>query len=426
MYGTNTLVQISIIYCMVHMYIFLFFFYEYRCSKRTFRITAVILFLVISAACLWIYFRQGIAAMGQWGVPIASIPTLIFFFAMSRQRNAQFIFIFCFSDTVCIWIELASALIDYAAGGGGIVTLVLRLISFPLLEYVVWRWIRRPFLEMSRVVHKGWAVFAAMTGICYLILVMLSVYPTAIFDRPEDIPLAVMILALIALAYVTIFQVLFEQLHILEAQERQRVLEAQTVIMSQRAEDIRRAEETMRIERHDMRHQLQTVASLVQREDSSAVLDYVCKSQEKLDSIVPKRYCTNPVLDAVLANAATRAEQVGITLELAVALPEELPVDVLELSIVFANALENAIQAVGELPADRRRIVCKSVTRPRFMMEISNPYEGEIAFDQRGIPVTETLGHGIGTRSIVAFAEKYHALFLFRAEDGWFKLQIAI
>lgn len=117
-------------------------------------------------------------------------------------------------------------MIDYAAGGGGIVTFVLRLISFPLLEYVVWRWIRRPFLEMSRMVRKGWAIFAAMTGICYLILVMLSVYPTAIFDRPEDIPLAVMVLALIAMAYVTIFRVLFEQLHILEAQERQRVVQS--------------------------------------------------------------------------------------------------------------------------------------------------------------------------------------------------------
>lgn len=424
--GQTVLVQSSIIYCMVHMYIFLFFFYEYRCSKRTFRITAVMLFLAASAACLWIYYTQGLAAMGQWGVVIASIPTLIFFFAMSRQRNAQFIFIFCFSDTVCIWIELTSALIDYAAGGGGIVTFVLRLIAFPLLEYAVWRWVRRPFLEMSRVVHKGWAMFAAMTGICYLILVMLSVYPTVIFERPEDIPLAVMVLVLIALSYGTIFWVQFEQFCTLKAQEHQRILEAQTVMMSRQMEDTRRTEDAMRIERHDMRHHFQTIAALVQDGDPEAVLDYVGKSQERLDSIAPKRYCNHPVLNAVLTNAAAQAEQIGIVTEIAVILPEEWPVDVLELSIVFANALENAIRAVEALPEDRRRIVCRSVTRPRFMMEISNPYEGEIVFDQRGVPVTKTPGHGIGTRSIVAFAEKYHALFLFRAEDGWFKLQIAI
>ena len=426
MYGTNMLVQISIIYCMVHMYIFLFLFYEYRCSRRTFQITAAILFLVVSVACLWIYFTRGIAAMGQWGVLVASIPTLIFFFVMSRQRNAQFVFIFCFSDTVCMWIELASALIDYAAGGGGIVTFVLRLVSFPLLEYAAWRWLRRPFLEMSRVVRKGWMLFAAMTGICYLILVMLSVYPTAIFDRPEDIPLAVMVLVLIALSYGTIFWVQFEQFCALEAQEHQRILEAQTAMMSRRMEDIRRAEDAMRIERHDMRHHFQTIAAFAQNADSAAVLDYVGKSQERLDSIAPRRYCNRPILDAVLANAASQAEQMGIATKIAVTLPEELPVDVLELSIVFANALENAIQAVGKLPEDRRRIVCKSVTHPRFMMEISNPYTGTITFDKQGFPVAEKRGHGIGTKSIAAFAEKYHALCLFRAENGWFKVQIAI
>lgn len=422
----SILVQISIIYCMVHMYIFLFLFYEYRCSKRTFVILALIVFFVIGAICLWIMFTQGIAAMGQKGVVVGTIPTLLFFFLLARQRNAQFVFIFCLSDTVCMWIELTTALIDYGVGGGGVVTFVLRLAAFPLLEYVVWRWIHRPFLEMSHIVKKGWPLFAALTGVCYLILVLISVYPTTILERPHEIPLAVMVLTLIALAYGTIFQVLFEQLRVLEAQERQRVLEAQTVMMSHRMEDIRHAEEIMRIERHDIRHQFQTVASLAQKGDCSAVLDYIGTSQEKLSAITPKSYCANPILDAVLVNLAAQAEQMGIAMEINIAIPDNLPVNVLELSIVFANALENAIHAVKELPASQQRIICKSVAYPRFMMEISNPYAGKITFDRKGFPVTDKLGHGIGTRSIVAFAEKYDALWYFNAENGWFKLQLTI
>lgn len=426
MTGSNPLTQLSILYCMVHMYIFMFLFYEYRCSRKTFRIAAVIIFFVVSAACMWIFFTQGLAAMGQWGVLIGTVPTLIFFFVMSRQRNAQFIFIFCFSDTVCIWIQLATILIDYAMKGDWLVAFILRLVAFPLLEYVVWRWLRRPFLEISRVVRKGWMLFALLTGISYFILVVLSVYPTMILERPGDMPLATMILALIALVYGTIFHVLFEQLRILAAQERQRVLEAQAIVMSHRIEDMHRAEKIMRIERHDMRHQLQTVASLVQRGDSAAVLDYIGASQERLSFIAPKSYCSNPILDAVLVNAAAQSEQLGIAAEITIALPEELPVGALELSIVFANALENAIQAVRDLPDDRRRIICKSVAYPQFMVEISNPYVGDISFNQLGFPITDKPGHGTGTRSIVAFSEKYNALCLFRAENGWFKLQIAM
>lgn len=426
MANQSVLVQLSIVYCMIHMYVLLFLFYEYRCSRRTFIISGSAVILVTSAICLWIYYTQGITAMGEYGLLIASVPSLLFFFAMSKYRNAQFVFIFCFSDTICLWIELASGLIDYAVGGGGVVTFVLRLVSIPLLEYAVWRWLRKPYLAMSRLVRRGWLLFAALTGTIYLILVLLSVYPTIIFERPQDIPLAVMVLILIALVYGTSFLVQFEQLHNLEARERQRVLEAQTVMMSRRVEDILRSEEATRIVRHDMRHQLQTVASLAQRGDYAALLDYVGSSQEKLDAITPKRYCIHPALDAILVNAAVQAEQLNISMEIKVALPKELPVDAFEVSIVFANALENAIHAVRELPEDQRHIVCRSMTQPRFIIEIANTYAGEIAFDRRGLPVSDKQGHGIGTRSIVAFAEKHNALYLFRAENGWFKLQIAV
>lgn len=382
--------------------------------------------MVTSTVCLWIMVTQGVAAMGQYGVLIGSVPSLIFLFAFSRQRNAQFIFLFCLCDTVCMWVELASGLIDYAVGGGGVVTLILRLVTLPLLEYAVWRWLRRPFLEMSHIVRHSWLLFALMTGVCYLILVVLSVYPTIIFQRPQDIPLAVMVLVLIALAYTTIFIALFEQYHMLETQERQRVFEAQAIMMGHRVEDMHRTEEAMCIERHDMRHQLQTIVSLAQQGDRSALLDYVGAAQDRLNAIGSHSYCANPVLNAVLTNVAEQTEALGIALELSIALPDELPVDALEPSIVFANALENAIRAVVKLPPDQRRIICKSVPTPRFMMEITNPYAGKVAFDREGLPVSDKPGHGIGTRSIVAFAEKYDALCRFQAEDGWFKVQLAV
>lgn len=46
--------------------------------------------------------------------------------------------------------------------------------------------------------------------------------------------------------------------------------------------------------------------------------------------------------------------------------------------------------------------------------------------DERGFPLTNRPGHGIGTRSIMAFVEKYDALCLFRVEHGWFRVQIAV
>ena len=57
-----------------------------------------------------------------------------------------------------MWIELTSALIDYAVGGGGVMTFVLCLVSIPLLEYAVYRWLRKPYLKMSHLVRRGWLI----------------------------------------------------------------------------------------------------------------------------------------------------------------------------------------------------------------------------------------------------------------------------
>ena len=73
----SVLVQISIIYCMLHMYVLLFLFYEYRCSKRTFIISGAAVISVTSGICLWIFYTRGLAAMGQYGVMIASVPTML-------------------------------------------------------------------------------------------------------------------------------------------------------------------------------------------------------------------------------------------------------------------------------------------------------------------------------------------------------------
>lgn len=422
----NIFVQISIIYCMVHMLVLFFLFYEYRCSRKTFWIATGTVIGSISVVCLWVLFTQGVAAMGQYGLAAGALPTLLLFFILSKDRNAKFVFIFCLADTVNMWLELTSGLIDYALGGGGVITLLLRVVSYPVLEYVAWRWLRRPFLQIRSTFRYGWTLFAALTGVCYVILALVSIYPTIIFERPQDIPMAVMLLILVALTYTTIFLILFEQLRYSEARSRQQVFEAQAITMSRRVEDMRRAEDAMRIERHDIRHRLQTMAALAQRGDTTALLDYIGASQESLSAPVSRSCCTNPVLDAVLVSVAERAEKQGIALEMAVALPAELPVDALELSIVFANALENAMKAVEKLPAERRCIICKSVVSPRFMIEVSNPYEGQVAFSREGLPLAREPGHGIGVRSIAAFAEKYHALCRFSTENGWFKVQLAV
>ena len=100
--------------------------------------------------------------------------------------------------------------------------------------------------------------------------------------------------------------------------------------------------------------------------------------------------------------------------------------DAIELSTVFANALENAIHGCQALAADKRRLSLTCVCSPSLMIEIANTCDETAIFDTSGIPVSTRSGHGTGTRSIAAFAQKYDAWTSYEMKDGWFTLQIAL
>jgi len=93
---------------------------------------------------------------------------------------------------------------------------------------------------------------------------------------------------------------------------------------------------------------------------------------------------------------------------------------------VFANAIENAINACEILDENDRYIEVRAITYPCFMLQISNSFDGKIAFDKNGIPESKKAGHGFGTRSIVAFCKKNNAVYEFKTDDRKFSLRIVI
>lgn len=209
-----------------------------------------------------------------------------------------------------------------------------------------------------------------------------------------------------------------------EGWARAELLSTQISALQSRMEVTRAADEAIRIERHDLRHKLQAVAGMVEKGATEEALAYIGASQAHLDELKPVRWCQNPVLDAIFSSYFNQANRQGIEVRAALAIPDELAVDAAELATVFANALENAIHACAELPEGERKIVCKCINRPQLMFEVANTCAGKVSFDARGLPAAAHRGHGIGTRSIAAFCEKYGAACFYEAENGWFTMRM--
>lgn len=219
---------------------------------------------------------------------------------------------------------------------------------------------------------------------------------------------------------------LVSQYRIQMEQQSTALLTVQISALKEKMQKVQEVEENVRIQRHDIRHILQTVSELVARGEREAALDFLDTAEKRLDEQKQTRWCRPPIIDAVFSWYFGQAKQQDIPVDAKISLPEALPVDEGELAIVIANALENAICANQKLPRSKRKLRCIIVGQPSIMMKISNPCTGSIVFDSNGLPVSQQEGHGIGVQSISAFCRKNGAVCHFEQKYGWFSITLIL
>ncbi len=355
-----------------------------------------------------------------------TIPSLVLFYLLSEYRDGRFFFTFCLSDTTCIWLMQLTNLLDRLFGGTYIALFVSRLTLVPLFGVFLWKKLRRPYLELQDNLPGGWWTITAISAGFYLLMLSISVPVDVPFANRQEFVRILLVLILMPITYLTILGALRRQMLYYEARNKQDLLAAQISGLEGRMLAAQAAEETIRIERHDLRHKLLAVEDMIKRGETEDALAYIHTLRGEVEYAKPEKWCVNPLLDAVFSSFFAQARQHCIRVKARLAIPEELPVDAAELSAVFANALENAIHACAALPEEQRELVCTCISRPSLMFEVSNPYRGSIFFDREGRPRSSDPAHGIGARSISAFCEKHDACCVYEAKDGWFHLKIAL
>ena len=102
----------------------------------------------------------------------------------------------------------------------------------------------------------------------------------------------------------------------------------------------------------------------------------------------------------------------------------------MDISALFGNALDNAMEGVMKLPDEKDRLIHLTVSNQKGFLRImvENRFDGDVEL-QNGMPKTtkgDTAFHGFGVKSIKSIAEKYGGSLRVRAEDGWFRIGILI
>ena len=355
-----------------------------------------------------------------------SVPATLLTYWAANDTPTQAVFNYV---TQILVSALSASMIRWLTESLGLSRLVniLLMCAFYLTAiYLECHFLRQPFRMLIQVLPTRWGVLTLIPCVFCGYLILVSSWPGSYLENEAQRIYVYAAIIPIIIVYIAVFKSLIDQYRIQMERQSATMLTMQITALKEKLQKVNEVEEDIRIQRHDLRHQLQTVTELLAQGDRDAALDFLNAAQKRLDEQKVIRWCRPPILDAVFSAYFNQAKNQGISMAAKISLPDALPVDEGELAIVLANALENAIHANLELPQDQREIRCKMVGTPGIMLEISNPYTGNISFDSNGLPVAQKEGHGLGVQSICAFCRKNGAVCQFNLADGRFRFRLVL
>lgn len=136
----------------------------------------------------------------------------------------------------------------------------------------------------------------------------------------------------------------------------------------------------------------------------------------------------NTAIDSILNYKMLEAEQHSVMLDLDVQIPEQLAVSSQAMSVILGNAIDNAIEAAKETE-ERCISAILQYTKGRLLIQISNPYSGELHLGTSGEYLTKKVekeNHGFGLKSIRDVVEKSGGVMNIEAKEGEFILTILL
>lgn len=178
---------------------------------------------------------------------------------------------------------------------------------------------------------------------------------------------------------------------------------------------------------HDLKHQIGVIRAEGDPQKKASFLDDL---EASIRDYGAQADTGNGVLDVILTTKAMECAERGVDLTYVAdgALLEFM--SAMDVSAVFGNALDNAIDGAMQVAdPDRRLIKMALFARDSFVViTFENSFTGELRIENGDI-VTRRADrdrHGYGLKSIRYTAEKYGGSMTVNTEDDWFVLRILL
>ena len=178
---------------------------------------------------------------------------------------------------------------------------------------------------------------------------------------------------------------------------------------------------------HDLKHYIHAIR---EEESPERRAEYLAELESTVRGFESEIRTGHAALDIILATQMARCIKEDISFTTMVNGESLAFIDLVSLSAIVGNALDNAVEASMRIPdPDKRIIKLTAFNRQNFVIiTVENYWPYTVNFDD-GLPTTtkeDRSLHGIGTRSIRTIAQSYSGSATFTVTDDWFTVRILI
>lgn len=138
-------------------------------------------------------------------------------------------------------------------------------------------------------------------------------------------------------------------------------------------------------------------------------------------------YCTNAVINAVLAEKVQKACSFGCDIGIKMEASESTCIEPMDCVSIIANLIDNAIEAAAKNEVSNRYIkVVGRADGSQFKLTVENTYNGNLLSDGEILYTTKKdgEGHGLGVANVRGIVSRYGKSMTIKAEDGVFTVNI--
>jgi len=185
-----------------------------------------------------------------------------------------------------------------------------------------------------------------------------------------------------------------------------------------------RDEERVRSVYHDMKNHLLLLQA--QAGKGQEVQNSIQELEDQIQEYENYHHTGNEFLDIIIRDKAKAAREKQIDFNAVISFAEASFIELLDISTIFGNALDNAIEASEKLPKGRRLITVRAkCVRDMLLITVANNTSPGLSIPE-GSTKQDAFLHGFGLPNIQKAVERYGGQCSIKAGNEMFVLKILI